>query len=354
MGWRARAPRRAGAEFKLACVGAGLRGAACGPVEGDLLEWWKAVSAPGARFACLPEWSDGGTLPATASQEPDFDCQALGDWPRCIMSDVVIAGLLILILLTLRKILKTMGPTQSGSLKTVQERLELINSHVYSLIGPLNVVADSHLANDPAGSNSPTNRKRASLVRVYADHLTETEKLSAEEATLRARFELDEFGEDVVASQVDGFLARFPERRAAKDAFYASGMLERDITKYVEDERSLIPHDLFAPLYALIVKQGCQQGQRVTLDTYSSSSGDDYRSFVKARAIVQRLQNLGVLTRANDDGWGGRPAFRIQLTDLAKLRALLYAGGASHDDAYFEEKHREGKLPWLFVNSGEL
>lgn len=261
------------------------------------------------------------------------------------MSNVIIAVLLMLILWVLYRFLKTL----SSTLNTIQQRVQSINSHVHGLLKPLHTVADSHLAEHPAGKDSPKHRKRESLVRVYADHLVRTRQLSPDEATVRARFELHRFGEDTLTSEIDGLDAELSERFSAEEAFYNSGVLDRDIDMYPENEFHLLPRDLFAPLYSLLVKQGYQQGEEVEFDRHGTLVATDYREFVKDRAIIKRLEALGVLVRTNGDDWRGRPAFTVRVTDLDQLRALLYEGGSSHDNAHFEEQYNSGKLRSLLV-----
>jgi hypothetical protein len=265
--------------------------------------------------------------------------------------DTIIAVLLTLILGILYLLLKALSEAITV-LNLLRELVQVMNSHVYQLIEPVNAVADSHLAEHPVGPESPKSRKLSSLIKAYSDHLMKEEQLSADEAPVRARFELYQFGESTLSREIDGFKVRTTER-AADEAFLNSGILEKDIAKSLR-ENPPPPPDLFAPLYSLIVKEGYQHGEELELNIYGTLDTKNYAAFVKRMATFQRLLDIGALVmskdeQTNDDDSSVR--YKLAVMDLEQLRTLIYAGRQPHDNAYFEERCRDGELGPVLVRA---
>lgn len=217
------------------------------------------------------------------------------------------------------------------------------------------LLADHVSADNPAGLKSDKYRKINNLIKIYAEHLVANKVLPEKEALIRARFEVYEFGEEKIISEIDtGFTTRgvyYQEKDKAEEAFYASDILKKDIENYwsvsVKGVKQITPYYLMEPMYDVIVKQRYQEGQEIQyLDNFREN--DSYYNFVKDRAIMQTLEDKGVIKRVNKDGWDGKPKWVIPMTDIAKLKHILYNGETSHDDDYFEEQFQEGKLNRLF------
>lgn len=217
------------------------------------------------------------------------------------------------------------------------------------------LLADHVSADNPAGLKSDKYKKINNLIKIYAEHLVANKVLPEKEALIRARFEVYEFGEEKIISEIDtGFSTRgvyYQEKDKAEEAFYASDILKKDIENYwsvsVKGVKQITPYYLMEPMYDVIVKQNYQPGQEIQyLDNFREN--DSYYNFVKDRAIMQTLEDKGIIKRVNKDGWDGKPKWTIPMTDIAKLKHILYNGETSHDDDYFEENYRDGKLNRLF------
>lgn len=238
---------------------------------------------------------------------------------------------------------------------SIKNWVNYIHQRLRKIEDDTSLIADHVSAENPAGLKSDKYKKINNLVKIYAQHLVENKKLSEKDALIRARFEVYEFGKEKIVSEIDtGFMTRgiyWQEKDKAEEDFYASGILDKDIKNYwsvsVKGVKQITPYYLMEPMYDVIVKQNYQDGQEIQyLD--NSTDDEDYYNFVKDRAIIQTLEDMGFLKRVNKDGWDGKPKWIIPNTDIAKLKHLLYKGETSHDNDYFEEQFREGKLNRLF------
>jgi hypothetical protein len=217
------------------------------------------------------------------------------------------------------------------------------------------LISDHFIADNPAGLKSDKYKKIENLIKVYAKQLQENQKLSEKDALIRARFEVYEFGEDKITDDIDqGFMMRgvyWKEKDRAEKQFYASKILEKDIrdfwTMSVKGVKKITPYYLMAPIYDVIVKQNYQKDQEIQyLESYDEF--EDYYRFVKDRAIIANLEKIGVIKKINKDEWDGKPKWVIPNINIVELKNLIYEGGSSHDDSYFEEQFNEGKLECLF------
>jgi len=246
--------------------------------------------------------------------------------------------------------------------KTVKDLLITLNKNINFLTKKLTFVADHFQADNPAGEKSAEHRKRENLAKIYASFLQETKGLSEKQAKIRANFEVYEiygYDEDELINEINsGFLFDSVRKKYAEKAeenYYKSGILENDIKEYLNEEGrgkgkiKILPHDLFAPLYEVIVKQEYEKGKKLRIDTSEETeSVTSYRDFVEHRAIIQNLLEIGILDRVDVGRDWFNPKFKIKVTDLAELRKIIYEGETSHDDKHFEDMYEEGKLHSLF------
>lgn len=227
-------------------------------------------------------------------------------------------------------------------LRNVEEHTELLSQHFTS--------------DNPAGLKSDKYKRINNLIKIYAEHLSEDKKLNEKDALIRARFEVYEFGEDRIIREIDtGFSTRgvyWKERDKAKKAFYDSGILEKDIKNFYTMEESgvkkITPYYLMEPIYDVIVKQNYEQGQEIQYQDGMLSDVDDYYTYIKEKAIISKLEELGVIKKSDKESWNNKPKWIIPNTNIAELKKLIYEGKTSHDDDYFEEQFNEGKLTRLF------
>lgn len=238
---------------------------------------------------------------------------------------------------------------------SIRNFLNYINRRLVKIEGDTTTLAEHVTADNPAGLKSDKYKRINNLTKIYAEHLVDSKEISEKDALVRARFEIFEFGEEKIISEIDtGLMTRgvyYKEKDKAEKDFYASKILDKDIENYwsmsVKGVKQITPYYLMEPMYDIIVKQNYQPGAEIQyLDNFKDN--DDYYSFVKDRAIMQTLEDMGVIKRANDEGWDKNPKWTIPMTDIAKLKHLIYKGETSHEDDYFEENFREGKLNRLF------
>jgi hypothetical protein len=202
---------------------------------------------------------------------------------------------------------------------------------------------------NPAGANFHEYIKSDNLAKIYANYLERYENLPQNLAIKRARFEVAQFGQDIIIEKINSdFNHGEQQQRENKylSDFFSSGIIEKDIKNRLE-EKNIIPCDLFSPLYDLIVKQGYTGGKDFAIDltTYTVKTYDE---MVNHAAIITRLEQLGILLRTSGENWGDFLKFRLKLTDTNELKSIIYSGESSHDDDFFEERFSEGNLPRIF------
>jgi hypothetical protein len=202
----------------------------------------------------------------------------------------------------------------------------------------------------PAGTNFYAYVRGDNLINIYAGHLEHNHNMPQDLALKRAQFEVAMYGQDAVAEKINtgdyriGGVAKTRKEKALND-FFGSGIIEKDIETRLEKE--IIPCHLYAPLYDLIVKQN-YSGKKdfvAELITYTIKTYDE---MINRAAIISKLEQLGVLLRVSGEKWGARMRFRLKSKDTYELKEIIYAGGSSHDDDFFEEQFKEGELSRIF------
>ena len=202
---------------------------------------------------------------------------------------------------------------------------------------------------NPAGANFHEYIKSDNLAKIYANYLERYENLPQNLAIKRARFEVAQFGQDIIIEKINSDFNHGEQQQREKkylSEFFSSGIIEKDIKNRLE-EKNIIPCDLFSPLYDLIVKQGYtgEKDFAIDLTIYTVKTYDE---MVKYAAIIKRLEQLGILLRTSGENWGDFLKFRLKLTDTNELKSIIYSGESSHDDNFFEERFSEGNLPRIF------
>ena len=202
---------------------------------------------------------------------------------------------------------------------------------------------------NPAGANFHEYIKSDNLAKIYANYLERYENLPQNLAIKRARFEVAQFGQDIIIEKINSDFNHGEQQQREKkylSEFFSSGIIEKVIKNRLE-EKNIIPCDLFSPLYDLIVKQGYtgEKDFAIDLTIYTVKTYDE---MVKYAAIIKRLEQLGILLRTSGENWGDFLKFRLKLTDTNELKSIIYSGESSHDDNFFEERFSEGNLPRIF------
>jgi hypothetical protein len=233
--------------------------------------------------------------------------------------------------------------------------LEAINNNLHEVHKNTTVIANHFLADNPAGEKSDKYKKRNNLIKIYARHLVNTKKLNEKDAFIRARFEVNKFGEEKVVEEIEESFShgiRWKDQRNAEKEYYASGILEKDInevTDYIPSHpKKPAPYYLAAPMYDILVKQikrnimlNSDFKKSKEIELYWHINENSYDEFVKNRAIIYHLERLGIIKKTNNESWGGKIKWTIPETEWSKVKTKIYDGESSHDDDYFEEKYRE-------------
>jgi hypothetical protein len=238
-------------------------------------------------------------------------------------------------------------PSVFKILQDLKTRLQDVTSNQIVISHKVDLLADASQADHPAGKESSKNRRRNNLIEIYAQYLIKKEKLSKLDAVIRSKFEVYEFGEDEIIDGIDEDI-RLQELLEATARFHTSGLLEKAIKTM---ERDLLPFDLMEPLYDLVIKQECSKGEKIM---FAGNEiwfiEENYHDFVKNRAVVEKLEKIGVIKKINNESWDENPEYILMYSNMDNLRRIIYEGETPHDDDYFEELTTKGELKRLFFN----
>ncbi len=102
----------------------------------------------------------------------------------------LIVLLLSLILVKLDKYIKIQTNTNDEDYDN-PNWLRRINRGIWEMTKKITPITDHYLSNNPAGLKSDKFKKKANLIKVYADYLVKTEKLPIKEARIRSCFEIN-------------------------------------------------------------------------------------------------------------------------------------------------------------------
>ena len=111
-----------------------------------------------------------------------------------------------------------------------------------------------------------------------------------------------------------------------------------------------ISDDIFEPIWALFRLRLSKEELEKTVEL--DEMPDSYDDYVKNRAIVLRLLDLGIIEKVtptnSNDIWLCHPIFKFKKNDLEEMRNIVYQGGSSHDDEHFTERLEDGELKAIF------
>lgn len=274
------------------------------------------------------------------------------------MTNLLLLLVLVMLALVYKKLSQFVEGKNSESSPElgIKDMVRGINEWLHLIDKNTSAVADYFLADNPAGTKSNKYKKLENLIKIYAQHLMTTKKLSEKDSLIRARFEVRIFGEEKVIDEVDDDVSDgvyWRDRDKAEKDYYASDILEKDIKNFwdieVKGVKKVTPYELMARIYDVIVKQHYEEGENIEMAWFRDEDG--YYDFIKNRACIYHLEKLGVIKKANKEGWGGKPKWTITTTNLDELKRIIYEGETSHDNDFFEERFNEGKLPRIFQKS---
>lgn len=278
------------------------------------------------------------------------------------MLEILLILILIVLYLIYRGVSKSFGSnkneeglyekeyTRSYSVKGM---LGIINDNLHEVTKGTERIADYYDAEYPAGLKSNNQKRKNSLIKIYADHLTKVEKMSPKYALVRARFEITNFYDtDKIIDKINEAID-WSEREKYELDYHQTNILADDIKRDLEH---LASYYIYAPVYEFLVKQHHYKGiTDLKVEFLGAVVDEDYYNYVRNRAIVHKLEQLKIIKKI-DDGkgiWNVKPKFKFLVTDPEKIKVIVYGGGSSHDNGYFEEQYREGRLERIFVSYDE-
>ena len=234
---------------------------------------------------------------------------------------------------------------------TTKDYLELLCRGIHDIKDSTSQLVSIATTEYPAGAKFYAYVRGDNLINIYAEYLECNHNMERHLALKRAQFEVTMYGEDAISEKINtgeyiisGGVAKVRKDKALND-FFASGIIEKDIMARLE--KGIIPYDLYAPLSDLIIKQN-YSGEKdfaAELITYTVKKYDE---MINRAAIISQLEQLGILLRVSGENWGAFLRFKLKSKDTCELKEMLYAGGSSHDDDYFDEKFKAGELSRIF------
>jgi len=247
-------------------------------------------------------------------------------------------------------LLQPQSREQDGSKYSIEDLLTFLQRTVNDINNKLNNIDACINAEYPAGEKSSPFKRRNNLIEIYAKFLESKEKLSESEARLRARFEVYEFGEKKIIDEINrGFQNGLygEARRKAVEDFEKSGILQKDARSYwtmeKEGKKGITPFYLAEPMYDVLVRQNGKKGDLVYEEDMTENVRR-YRDMVEREAIIFNLEKLNVLEKTTKESFSGKVKYKLLVDSFETVKDIVYGGETSHDNDYFEEKLREGKL----------
>jgi hypothetical protein len=234
-----------------------------------------------------------------------------------------------------------------------------INKNIKHIIVSLN-------CDNPAGNNSAESKHKQALIKLYSEKLALKELLSAEEAHARASFEFSEFDNEKLIDKINGnnyskpWDDKYQNRRTIEKCFLETGLLTKNCTNELQ---KLIPHDLCLPIWILFKKNSWYKNVENPLFKIAGHE-TSYNDYVKNRAIVLKLIDLGIIIKAipkrknatdySGDFWLNSPCIKFQIIDFEEIKRIIYNGKAAHDDDHFEERYIASNRADFFKNYDSL
>jgi len=192
-------------------------------------------------------------------------------------------------------------------------------------------LSDVSSAENPAwGKDSATSKKKENLVKLYAQHLVDKEKLSQKDALIKAKFVADNFENGVIDDIIRDI--NFKEKVKSEEELLTSDFFKKEVEAKAN---SLNARDIFEPLWVGIANRKYKKGDELLLNTrkaFESHSGQyGYQNYVEDSAIVHKLQGLGILGLKKKDDYSFQES-----QDRQKLEISYEATDAEIKSAYLK------------------
>lgn len=261
---------------------------------------------------------------------------------------------IIILILIFRKI-SVLVSMREGFLEYMEihkNRLNEIWKVIYESKGHLQKINFALNWQHPAGSNSAVSRRKQNLISLYSQYLVKEKMATEEHAKLRSEFEFSLFDNEDLIKRIDDdpYISRkqHEAQKKIKELFFETGCLEKDCEAI---SRSLIPHDIFAPIWVHFKKNRYVEDGKRKLGIEDHSDRKDYNEYVKQRAIVKKWVDLKIVSKVegkekSEAGWLDYPTFTFANLDFERIKQEIY-NGPSHNDEHFEERFTQGDLKFL-------
>lgn len=192
-------------------------------------------------------------------------------------------------------------------------------------------LSDVQTIDNPAwGESSAASRKEESLIKLYAQHLAEKEKLSQKDALVKARFVIKNFEGGVIDDILRDI--RFHAEVKSEEELLNSDFFKKEVETKAN---SLNARDVFEPLWVGITNRKYKKGDELLQNTrkaFELHSGDyGYQNYIEDSAIIHKLQELGILGLKKQDDYTFQES-----QDRQKLGVSYDANEAEIKSAYLK------------------
>ena len=191
-------------------------------------------------------------------------------------------------------------------------------------------------------SKEELNEKKDTLVKCYANYLSQNEGLSSEDAMLQATFEVDKFGVEAVLRKINWDKAMHNGNSEKK--FINSDFFKNEINNYwtvgIGDKKIVLPIYLFRPIYEFMKNNNYKSGESVLLNKRQDSS---YYSYIKNRAVLFNLKKLGVIKFSENEKQVdlSKLPFKFISDDVNVIKKTINKGYSDFSGYFLSEDNKE-------------
>ena len=191
-------------------------------------------------------------------------------------------------------------------------------------------------------SKEELDKKKDTLVKCYANYLSQNEGLSSEDAILQANFEVDKFGVETVLREINWDKAM--QNGDSEKKFINSTFFKNEVSSYwtvgIGDKKIVLPIDLFRPIYEFIKNSNYKDGESVVLNKRQDSS---YYSYIKNRAILFNLKKLGVIKFSENENKVdlSELSFKFISDDVSVIKKTINKGYSDFPGYFLSEDNKE-------------
>jgi predicted transcriptional regulator len=195
------------------------------------------------------------------------------------------------------------------------------------------------LENPAWGVNSAFAKKKVNLIKLTAKDLIEREKMSEDDAHLKAVFLVNSFDE------IDNLISdrcrdiKFKENAKSEADFRSSDFFKKEVQYAME---KLKPQYVYESIYFLITKNKIKIGTELYENTKrafrSHSPWYGYNEFIEGVAVITELEKLGLIKKTTEWAIQGRFNYELLQDDLLKIRSIIFKGENGVEDEYLSTK----------------